>query len=90
MVTQDLATTMEDHALERVPDSEREKLAADLRGTRRGLVTTLVILFFGAVVLLRGRYQNRVGCRARVVRDRAAASAGRWPELPMKPGTRIH
>ena len=49
MVTQDLATTMEDHALERVPDAERENWL-QLTWNTAGLVTTLVILFFGAVV----------------------------------------
>ena len=49
MVTQDLATTMEDHALERVPDSERENWL-QITWNTAGLVTTLVILFFGAVV----------------------------------------
>jgi cytosine permease len=49
MVTHDLATTMEDHALERVPDAERENWL-QITWNTAGLVTTLVILFFGAVV----------------------------------------
>ncbi len=40
---------MEDHALERVPDSERENWLKITWNTV-GLVTTLVIMFFGAVV----------------------------------------
>ncbi len=40
---------MEDHALERVPDSERENWL-QISWNTAGLVTTLVILFFGAVV----------------------------------------
>jgi len=49
MVAPDLSTTMEDHALERVPDSERENWL-QISWNTAGLVTTLVILFFGAVV----------------------------------------
>ena len=40
---------MEDHALERVPDGERESWLKITWNTV-GLVTTLVIMFFGAVV----------------------------------------
>ena len=40
---------MEDHALERVPDGERENWL-QITWNTAGLVTTLVILFFGAVV----------------------------------------
>ena len=40
---------MEDHALERVPDSERENWLK-ISWNTVGLVTTLVIMFFGAVV----------------------------------------
>ncbi len=49
MVAPDLSTTMEDHALERVPDSERENWL-QISWNTAGLVTTLVILLFGAVV----------------------------------------
>ena len=49
MVTHDLARTMEDHALERVPDVERENWL-QITWNTAGLATTLVILFFGAVV----------------------------------------
>ncbi|MBT78707.1 MAG: purine-cytosine permease-like transporter [Chromatiales bacterium] len=40
---------MEDHALERVPDAEREGWL-QITWNTAGLITTLVILFFGAVV----------------------------------------
>ena len=40
---------MEDHALERVPDGEREDWLK-ISWNTVGLVTTLVIMFFGAVV----------------------------------------
>ena len=40
---------MEDHALERVPDGERETWLKITWNTV-GLITTLVIMFFGAVV----------------------------------------
>jgi len=49
MVAPNLITTMEDHALERVPASERENWL-QITWNTAGLVTTLVILFFGAVV----------------------------------------
>jgi cytosine permease len=49
MVASNLSTTMEDHALERVPDGERENWL-QITWNTAGLVTTLVILFFGAVV----------------------------------------
>lgn len=49
MLNQDLSATMEDHALERVPDGERENWL-QITWSTAGLVTTLVILFFGAVV----------------------------------------
>ena len=49
MVADNLSTIMEDHALERVPDSERENWLKITWNTV-GLVTTLVIMFFGAVV----------------------------------------
>jgi cytosine permease len=40
---------MEDHALERVPEGERESWLK-ISWNTVGLVTTLVIMFFGAVV----------------------------------------
>jgi cytosine permease len=49
MVGESLGTLMEDHALERVPDSERENWLK-ISWNTVGLVTTLVIMFFGAVV----------------------------------------
>lgn len=49
MATTDLRATIEDHALERVPDGERENWLKITWNTA-GLVTTLVIMFFGAVV----------------------------------------
>ena len=49
MAAPDLITLMEDHALERVPDGERENWLKITWNTA-GLVTTLVIMFFGAVV----------------------------------------
>jgi cytosine permease len=45
----DLIAAIEDHALERVPDAERESWLA-ISWNTAGLVTTLVILFFGALV----------------------------------------
>lgn len=45
----DLASVMEDHALESVPAAER-KSWMQLSWNTAGLVTTLVILFFGALV----------------------------------------
>lgn len=44
-----LSAAIEDHALERVPDAERENWLA-ISWNTAGLVTTLVILFFGALV----------------------------------------
>lgn len=44
-----LNATIEDHALERVPDAERAGWLA-ISWNTAGLVTTLVILFFGALV----------------------------------------
>jgi cytosine permease len=44
-----LLSAIEDHALERVPDSERAGWVA-ISWNTAGLVTTLVILFFGALV----------------------------------------
>jgi cytosine permease len=49
MTAPNLITSMEDHALERVPDAERENWLKIAWNTT-GLITTLVILFFGAVV----------------------------------------
>ncbi|KAA3628647.1 MAG: purine-cytosine permease-like transporter, partial [Proteobacteria bacterium] len=49
MTASNLIASMEDHALERVPDAERKNWLAIAWNTT-GLVTTLVILFFGAVV----------------------------------------
>jgi cytosine permease len=49
MVSRDLGALIEDHALERVPDGERENWLKIAWNTV-GLVTTLVIMFFGAVV----------------------------------------
>ena len=49
MVGRDLSTLMEDHALERVPDDVRQNWLRIAWNTT-GLVTTLVIMFFGAVV----------------------------------------
>ena len=49
MARADLGTLIEDHALERVPDGERENWLKIAWNTV-GLITTLVILFFGAVV----------------------------------------
>jgi len=45
----DLIATIEDHALERVPPAEREDWLA-LTWNTAGLITTLVIMFFGALV----------------------------------------
>jgi cytosine permease len=45
----DLFATIEDHALERVPAAERANWLA-LSWNTAGLITTLVILFFGALV----------------------------------------
>lgn len=44
-----LGSVIEDHALERVPDGERENWLA-ISWNTVGLITTLVILFFGALV----------------------------------------
>lgn len=44
-----LISVIEDHALERVPDAERDNWLA-ISWNTAGLVTTLVILFFGALV----------------------------------------
>jgi len=49
MTAPNLIASMEDHALERVPDAERENWLKIAWNTT-GLITTLVILFFGAVV----------------------------------------
>ncbi len=49
MVEQRLGAIIEDHALERVPDAERENWLK-ISWNTVGLVTTLVIMFFGAVV----------------------------------------
>jgi len=49
MVRHSITETMEDHALERVPDAEREGWL-QITWNTAGLITTLVILFFGAVV----------------------------------------
>lgn len=49
MTAPNLIASMEDHALERVPDAERENWLKIAWNTT-GLVTTLVILFFGAIV----------------------------------------
>jgi len=49
MVETRLSTIIEDHALERVPDGERESWLKITWNTV-GLITTLVIMFFGAVV----------------------------------------
>ncbi|MDP7153598.1 MAG: purine-cytosine permease-like transporter, partial [Gammaproteobacteria bacterium] len=49
MVRYSITETMEDHALERVPDAEREGWL-QITWNTAGLITTLVILFFGAVV----------------------------------------
>jgi len=49
MRSPDLIATIEDHALERVPSAERENWLA-LSWNTAGLITTLVILFFGALV----------------------------------------
>ena len=48
MVAPNLITTMEDHALERVPGSERENWL-QISWNTAGLVTTLVTLFFGSL-----------------------------------------
>ena len=44
-----LIATIEDHALESVPSEERENWLA-LTWNTAGLITTLVIMFFGALV----------------------------------------
>lgn len=49
MIAKDLGQIIEDHALERVPDGERENWLKIAWNTV-GLITTLVIMFFGAVV----------------------------------------
>lgn len=49
MVRSDLGTVIEDYALERVPNGERERWLA-ISWNTVGLITTLVILFFGALV----------------------------------------
>ena len=49
ITTNDLQDTIEDHALERVPDHARESWLK-ISWNTAGVVTTLVILFFGALV----------------------------------------
>jgi len=49
MVEPRLSAIIEDHALERVPDGERENWVK-ISWNTVGLITTLVIMFFGAVV----------------------------------------
>jgi len=49
MISNSITEAMEDHALERVPDAEREGWL-QITWNTAGLITTLVILFFGAVV----------------------------------------
>jgi len=49
MIEKDLGQIIEDHALERVPDGERENWLK-ISWNTVGLITTLVIMFFGAVV----------------------------------------
>ena len=49
MVEEKLSAIIEDHALERVPDGERENWVK-ISWNTVGLITTLVIMFFGAVV----------------------------------------
>ncbi len=49
MSRSDLGKVIEDHALERVPDGERKNWLA-ISWNTVGLITTLVILFFGALV----------------------------------------
>ena len=49
MVEERLSAIIEDHALERVPDGERENWVK-ISWNTVGLITTLVIMFFGAVV----------------------------------------
>ncbi|MFQ5660754.1 MAG: purine-cytosine permease family protein [Gammaproteobacteria bacterium] len=49
MANQDLATTIEDHALEQVPQEDRKNWLW-ITWNSAGLITTLVMLFFGALV----------------------------------------
>lgn len=49
MTRSDIGSIIEDHALERVPNGERESWLA-ISWNTLGLITTLVIMFFGAVV----------------------------------------
>ncbi len=49
MVEPRLSAIIEDHALEPVPDGERENWIK-ISWNTVGLITTLVIMFFGAVV----------------------------------------
>lgn len=49
MATDDISTTIEDHALERVPEEDRKNWVWITWNTT-GLITTLVMLFFGALV----------------------------------------
>lgn len=49
MTRPDIGSLIEDHALERVPEGERENWLA-ISWNTVGLITTLVIMFFGAVV----------------------------------------
>jgi len=49
MNDQDLSSTIEDHALEQVPESARQGWLA-LSWNTAGIVTTLVQLFLGALV----------------------------------------
>lgn len=49
MARSSLISAIEDHALERVPDAQRENWLA-ISWNTAGLVTTLVIMFFGALV----------------------------------------
>jgi len=49
MTRSDIGSIIEDHALERVPDGERENWLT-ISWNTVGLITTLVIMFFGAVV----------------------------------------
>ena len=49
MVEERLSAIIEDHALERVPDGERENWVR-ISWNTVGLITTLVIMFFGALV----------------------------------------
>jgi cytosine permease len=49
MIKKSLSAIIEDHALEQVPDGERENWVK-ISWNTVGLITTLVIMFFGAVV----------------------------------------